>query len=289
MIKDLVLELGQPQLPLKPELREDLETKTISPEGTIPITKSRSRSKGKTRSTIAGKVRSVSGGHKHQVPEGMVFIPKGPFLYGDEKTEISIDHDFFMDSNPVTNEAFAQFIKAGGYETESYWTEEGWQWRKKENIQQPKYWNDKEWNQADHPVVGVSYYEAEAYAKWAGKRLPTEQEWEKAARGTDGRKYPWGEEFDARRCGSSVGESRHRTTPVGSYPEGQSPYGCQDMAGNVWEWCASWSDQKRKYRVLRGGSWYDYNLENFRCAHRYIDIPRIRYVNFGFRCAQVAP
>ena len=99
------------------------------------------------------------------VPEGMMGIPKGPFLYGDEKKEVMVNHDFFVDMNPVTNEVFAQFIKAGGYETESYWTEKGWQWRKEENIQQPEYWKDQQWNQADHSVVGVSYYEAEAYAK----------------------------------------------------------------------------------------------------------------------------
>jgi len=223
------------------------------------------------------------------IPEGMVLIPKGPFLYGDKKEKVVIDHGFFMDSNPVTNEAFAQFIKAGGYETESYWTEEGWQWREKENIQQPKYWKDQQWNQADHPVVGVSYHEAEAYAKWAGKRLPTEQEWEKAARGTDGRKYPWGEEFDARRCASSVGNARARTAPVGSYPEGQSPYGCQDMAGNVWEWCASWYDADKDSRVLRGGACYITFSLYFRCAFRVNCGPRGRDFIVGVRCAQDAP
>ena len=224
-----------------------------------------------------------------QEPEGMVLIPKGPFLYGDEKKKVIIDHDYYMDVQLVTNADFAKFIKAGGYETESYWTEEGWQWRKEENIRQPEFWKDQQWNQADQPVVGVSYYEVEAYAKWAGKRLPTEQEWEKAARGTDGREHPWGEEFDAGRCAASVGKARDRTVPVGSYPEGQSPYGCHDMAGNVWEWCASWYDEGQVRRVLRGGSWFDTGPELFSCAFRGSTDPRGRGDVVGFRCAQDAP
>lgn len=194
-----------------------------------------------------------------------------------------------MDSNPVTNEVFAQFIKAGGYETESYWTEEGWQWRKEEKITKPAFWDHDEFNQPDQPVVGVSYFEGEAYAKWAGKRLPTEQEWEKAVRGTDGREYPWGENFDANRCASSVKKKREGTAPVGSHPEGQSPYGCQDMAGNVWEWCASWYDADKDTRVLRGGSWGDDDPEDFRCAVRDVNYPRVRDLGIGFRCAQDAP
>ena len=93
---------------------------------------------------------------------------------------------------PVTNEEFRAFISADGYKNQAHWSQEGWTWRTANNTQTPVYWNDTEWNKPVHPVVGVSYYEAEAYAKWAGKRLPTEQEWEKAARGTDGALVPLG-------------------------------------------------------------------------------------------------
>ncbi len=140
-------------------------------------------------------------------------------------------------------------------------------------------------------MVGVSYYEAEAYAKWAGKRLPTEQEWEKAARGTEGREYPWGQEFDASLCACSVARELKGTVPVGNHSEGQSPFKCQDMAGNVWEWCASWYDADEDTRVLRGGSWSVVNPKSFRCAYRVSDyvIPRDRFNDYGFRCAQDAP
>ncbi|MCA9448342.1 MAG: SUMF1/EgtB/PvdO family nonheme iron enzyme, partial [Candidatus Omnitrophica bacterium] len=139
--------------------------------------------------SVLGSTTSKNVGRS---PEGMVRIPKGPFLYGDEKREVTINHDYYMDVYPVTNGAYRKFIEGSGYENQTYWSEEGWQWRTSETITKPRFWDDERFNGPDQPVVGVSYYEAEAYAKWAGKRLPTEQEWEKAARGTDGRKYPWG-------------------------------------------------------------------------------------------------
>ncbi len=223
----------------------------------------------------------------HQGPDGMVRIPQGPFSYGDEKTKISIAHDYYMDMYPVTNAAYATFIEAGGYEKESHWSQEGWRWRKEENVKQPEYWNKNKWNRANHPVVGVSYYEAEAYAKWAGKRLPTEQEWEKAARGTDGREYPWGHEFDEKFCNSLSGREKEGTMPVDAYPQGQSPYGCYDMAGNVWEWCASGYDHKKKWVVLRGGSWGN-AARSLRSSNRDGFRPSSRYFYFGFRCFQDA-
>jgi formylglycine-generating enzyme required for sulfatase activity len=188
------------------------------------------------------------------VPEDMVRVPKGPFLYGDEKALVVIDHDYWIDKFPVTNEKYRAFIQAGGYEKQQYWSSEAWQWKTEQKIESPKFWKDKRWNKPDHPVVGVSYYEVEAYAKWAGKRLPTEQEWEKAARGEDGRQYPWGEDFDKNRCNSRESVIGH-TTPVTQYSNGASPYGCYDMAGNAWEWCDDWYDKKAGGRVIRGGSW----------------------------------
>jgi len=96
--------------------------------------------------------------------------------------------------------------------------------------------------QDDHPIVHVSWDNATAYTQWAGVRLPTEAQWEKAARGTDGRAYPWGNEWDATKCANSVGQRLSSTKPIGSYPSDTSPYGALDMAGNVWEWCADWYD-----------------------------------------------
>jgi hypothetical protein len=123
-------------------------------------------------------------------PVDMVKVPKGPFLYGEEKTRVTIDHDYWIDKYPVTNEKYRAFIEAGGYENHQYWSSDGWKWITNNTITNPMGWNDNSWNKPNHPVVGVSYHEAEAYANWAGKRLPTEQEWEKAARGGTGGSFP---------------------------------------------------------------------------------------------------
>jgi formylglycine-generating enzyme required for sulfatase activity len=215
----------------------------------------------------------------------MVKVPKGPFLYGDKNTRETIDHDYWIDQYPVTNERYRAFIEVGSYEDQQYWSEYGWKWKIANNITDPSYWNDAKWNRADHPVVGVSYYEAEAYATWAGKRLPTEQEWEKAARGEDGRRYPWGVEFDRTRCNSAESWIGH-TTPVIQYPNGVSPNGCYDMVGNVWEWCASWYDEQTKgARVVRGGSW-DLRPVDLRVSHRGWNGAGFRNFYIGFRLAQ---
>lgn len=184
---------------------------------------------------------------------GMVRVSKGPFLYGEEKCLAVIEYDYWIDQYPVTNGMYYSFLQANGYETLQYWSPEGWQWKRENGISGPAYWNDETRNRNDHPVVGVSYYEAEAYARWANKRLPTEQEWEKAARGQDGRPYPWGE-FDKYNCNSRESGIGH-TTPVNQYHQGGSPYGAYDMVGNVWEWCASWYEKESDCRVIRGGSW----------------------------------
>ena len=122
----------------------------------------------------------------------MVHIPKGSYLSGVSRVHATIQHDYWMDIFPVTNERYTNFMLANGYGQESFWSPEGWQWRAQNNVEGPKFWHRPIFTKKNHPVVGVSYYEAEAYAKWAGKRLPTEQEWEKAARGREGNIYPWG-------------------------------------------------------------------------------------------------
>jgi len=219
-----------------------------------------------------------------KVPENMVLIPKGPFLYGEDRVHAEIPNDVYMGIYPVTNDQYNEFMLANGYGLKKYWSEEGWAWKQENHVNRPHYWTDSKWNQADHPVVGVSYYEAEAYASWAGKRLPTEQEWERAARGTDGREYPWGNVFDMTRC-NSLESGIDATTPVTTYPKGISPSGCFDMAGNVWEWGASWYEQSLNWRVVRGGSWDNFPVD-LRASGRsgYTIVNRFDFL--GFRLAQ---
>jgi formylglycine-generating enzyme required for sulfatase activity len=201
----------------------------------------------------------------------------------DEQPQHQVYLDaYFIDIHEVTNEQFARFVKATGYQAEG-------DWRK-------YYTSDKE----KHPVVNVSWNDANAYCQWAGKRLPTEAEWEKAARGTDGRRYPWGKEWDSSKCNASGNVDRYeRTAPVGSFPAGASPYRVMDMAGNVWEWVANWYDKddyRRSLRrnpqgpssgvgcVLRGGSWENGPVDA-RAANRGWYHADISSADWGFRCA----
>jgi len=209
-------------------------------------------------------------------PEEMVFVPAGPFIFGagreypgDTATKTINLPAFYLDKYEVTNAQYQKFVQATGHPP-------------------PEYWNGTEYpeGKAYYPVEMVSWYDALAYAEWAGKRLPTEFEWEKAARGTDGRRWPWGNEFEA-----VPANVRHLqigdTVPVFRFPESASPYGCLHLAGNVWEWTASKYDQAYNWRVLRGGCWLADEI-SARCAHRYGMPPdrRSRYV--GFRCARDA-
>ncbi|RIJ90899.1 MAG: hypothetical protein DCC43_14540 [Candidatus Brocadia sp.] len=132
-------------------------------------------------------------------------------------------------------------------------------------------------------MIFVSWFGADAYAKWAGNRLPTEEEWEKAARDVDGWAYPWGNTFDPSLCNSSE-SGAGGTTEVDKFPKGKSCYGCYDMAANVWEWTDSWYE-KDKARVLRGGSWDDGGYF-CRCAFRDRNVPDYRDYDVGFRCAR---
>jgi formylglycine-generating enzyme required for sulfatase activity len=242
----------------------------------------------------------------------MVLVPAGEFIRGSnemsdgEKPEQRIDLDNFMIGlYPVTNREFKRFVEDEGYHKEQFWPKEGWQWRQERNITEPGYWYDRKWNGPNFPVVGVSWYEAAAYAKWLSKitgklyRLPTEAEWEKAARGADGRIYPWGNKSGDDLCNSRELKLR-RTNPVGIFHKGKSPYGCFDMAGNVWEWCADWFDEKYYHesplknpkgpttgsrRVDRGGSWFR-GARNCACAIRRRSHPGRRVDILGFRLAR---
>lgn len=224
----------------------------------------------------------------------MVLIPVGTFLYGsreddkvahsDEKPQRVIDLPaFYIDVFPVTNEQYSRFLSTEhpSKKTLENWIDlEGYQCRIKQS--ERIYTCGKGYEK--HPVTNVSWHGADAYAKWTGKRLPTEQEWEKAARGIDGGIYPWGDEFKKDLCNSSE-SSIDGTSEVDRFPEGKSPYGCFDMAGNVWEWTDSWYDEDKNTKVLRGGSWYDV-AGLCRCAVRDSFDPIYWYGGIGFRCAR---
>ena len=230
----------------------------------------------------------------------MILISAGEFLMGSDpkkdKDTRDIERpqhtlylpDYYLAKTPLTNTQYAAFVAAAGYET-------------------PRHWKGGEppGGKEDHPVVNVSWHDAVAYCRWlaelTGKpyRLPTEAEWEKAARGTDARIYPWGDRWDETRCNSAEGGIGD-TMSVEAYPKGASPYGLLDMAGNVWEWCAThrgkkypftvgdeWSDNYlsgESPRVLRGGAFFD--LQRYvRGASRLRDTPNYRDHYVGFRLA----
>jgi formylglycine-generating enzyme required for sulfatase activity len=191
----------------------------------------------------------------------MVFIPAGEFLYGPDREKV-MTAPFYIDRCPVTNAEYKKFVEAAGHEHPAHWRRGTW----------PE-------GKADHPVVQVTWESAQAYAEWAGKRLPTEIEWEKTARGTDGRLWPWGNAFDRRRCNTSS----DGTTPVGHYsPAGDSPYGAIDMAGNVWEWIGGRPSPLRM--PLRGGDWLD-GPEEAQTFFRRMHTPKRKNDFIGFRCA----
>jgi formylglycine-generating enzyme required for sulfatase activity len=185
---------------------------------------------------------------------------------------------------PVTNAEFEAFVAGKLYLDRTVWSEAGWEWRQANDVLAPRFWNDGAWRAylaPDQPVVGVSWYEADAFARWTGGRLPTEAEWERAARGDDGRRFPWGDEwvpeFAAHRGG------RRHTLAVRSIPQNRSPHGLYDCAGNVWEWCAD--AFAAGLRSARGGSW-NAHPPQLRCAARNAWPPEAQFSNLGFRVAK---
>jgi len=274
----------------------------------------------------------------------MVLIPAGEFLMGTDPSEIPelvqfvkqwfpkaeaswfedetprhtvyVDA-FYMDAYEVTNQQYKKFVQATGHkEPEGFGIDriEGGEVYLKSGF---KPWDDRNYNEDNQPVVCVSWKDAKAYAEWAGKRLPTEAEWEYSARGgLAGKRYAWGDDWPPPKgSGNFADETLKKafpsckiidgyddgyvyTAPVGSYkPNG---YGLYDMAGNVWEWCADWYDKKYyanspksnptgqssgSYRVLRGGSWSIHDVPALRTALRFGDVPSDLYYNVGFRCA----
>ncbi len=221
-----------------------------------------------------------------------VLIPAGTFIYQDGEKR-SIDYDYEMDIYPVTNEQFERFIADGGYSNKDFWSDEGWKQREKDNWENPWLWKDPDYNTPEQPVVGVSWYEAEAYGKWLTGfksdgytyRLPSEEEWERVARGDEGNIYPWGNYFSEDRCNgekSGIGKPNR----VSVYPNGVSPYGCYDMAGNVWEWTSSFYDKDLGAYVLRGGA-FTSGADGCRCTARFNNGPVFRNGGVGFRCARI--
>ena len=231
-------------------------------------------------------------------PSTMVLIPAGEFVMGsnsrlpDEGPEHVVNlKSYFIDVTEVTNLQYKKFNN----ETKR---------------RSPTHFRNRTFpdGKADHPVTYVSWQDANAYCEWAGKRLPTDQEWEKAARGTDGRIFPWGNEFDAEKANTPlrwqmIGNFGD-TTPVAAFEKGVSPYGVYDMSGNVWEWTSSWyqpypgnivesESYGERYKTLKGGSWFDCSFYNCGISapvfNRAFFSIRTKNDSFGFRCAKDGP
>jgi len=231
----------------------------------------------------------------------MVLIPAGEFLMGSVESDRLAEEDelpqrpvyldaYWIDKTEISNVQYQLCVEDGACS--------------------PPRSQGSRFEDSHQPVVGVDWHQADAYCQWSGGRLPSEAEWEKAARGTDGRIYPWGDRFDGTRlnfCDAGcvadwkdrrINDGYSYTAPVGNYPRGASPFGVLDMSGNVWEWTADWYDAgyysraaarnptgppSGEQRVVRGGSWYYYG-KNLRAANRHRDAPTYRYDNIGFRC-----
>jgi len=264
-----------------------------------------------------------------RLPAAEVLVPGGPFTMGTSTEPWALDnerpaHDvdvapFFIDTAAVTNDAFMAFIDAGGYDQPQWWSAQGWVHRQDGRLSAPGFWErggDTWWRvrfgireqvPPDEPVMHVSFHEAQAYATWAGRRLPTEPEWEKAARWDPStgrsRRYPWGDEDPAPEH-ANLGQRHLRPAAAGAYPRGASPLGVHQLIGDVWEWTSSdfrgypgftvfpYPEYSRvffgsDYKVLRGGS-FGSDPVAVRGTFRNWDFPIRRQIFAGFRCARDA-
>lgn len=216
-------------------------------------------------------------------------VPAGTYPVGEDKEKrlVTIAKPFLLGKYPVTNGQYRAFMADGGYSRKDLWSKEGLAWLREEQIEEPRYWRDRRWNAPNQPVVGVSSWEAEACAAWAGSRLPKEEEWEAAARGPKGLDYPWGNEWTDGIC-NSLEASLGVTSPVGLFPRSrQEKLGIEDLAGNVWEWCQGFyrAGDPSSGRVLRGGSWSG-DRNGVRSVIRYGFDTGFRDGDIGFRVAR---
>jgi formylglycine-generating enzyme required for sulfatase activity len=336
---------------LDPAIAQDVKPKliTLMTESELPAKETRA---------LAGELLGWLGDPREDVSAAIpivVPVPGATYWIGTDTSDQSDERprhqvplrDFWIGRYPVTNAQYKLFVDARGYDTENYWTPAGWAWRRGEykpnlelydkkyrdairawiegrkNRSEPYFWRDRRWNIPNHPVVGVTWFEAMAYCAWlteklkaqseqlkvwhAGKlltwkweldaltvRLPTEAEWEAAARGLAEQEYPWGKDFDAKLANTSESNIEH-TTAVGQYPAGRSHCDALDLAGNVWEWCHSIYQpypirpadgreqiESDKFRVVRGGSWSD-DENHARAACRLRLNPGNFNLNVGFR------
>ncbi|HET9726371.1 MAG TPA: ergothioneine biosynthesis protein EgtB [Gemmatimonadales bacterium] len=285
--------------------------------------------RGAPYSPLTRVAPDTGAGRLPAAPGEMVRFPGGRVEIGTDDRSAAYDNErpahavdvapFWIDAYPVTNADYLVFIGAGGYDTPEYWSEAGWRWRTEIDAKAPKYWlyAGGSWSTRSmdrrglvepwHPVSHVCWYEAEAYARFAGKRLPTEIEWEAAASwdpatGTR-RAFPWGD-APADRTLANVDQLAFGTVPIGSYPRNVSPIGCHGMIGDVWEWTSSdfgpWPGFEAfpykeysevffgtDYKVLRGGSWAT-RPGAIRNTFRNWDYPIRRQIFSGFRCARDA-
>lgn len=200
----------------------------------------------------------------------MIHIPASSFIFGDGQRLYLPDYE--IDTFPVTNRDYLRFVQATATKHPTTWS----------NGKFPS-------ERADHPVTGISWHEAAAYARWVNKRLPTQAEWEKAARGCDGRRFPWGNEFDSRRC-NTLEAGLQRTTSIASYVNDESPYGVRDLIGNVWEWTAD--EEKARglgvsetKRIIKGGAWNSPG-RTIDCSVQSRFWPDHKHDNVGFRCVR---
>ena len=247
-------------------------------------------------------------------------VPAGNFSMGGDQgvartywkgDTFEIGYDYYISKYPVTYAQYEPFVDGGGYSDRCYWTEAGWTWRTEKNIAAPAQWRNPFFHIANHPVVGLSWYECYAYTQWLSKRLgymvrlPTEPEWEKAARSPDARFFPWGSDYvvgaanvDETNSKAVVGPYQvNRTTAVGLYDHTQNPIGICDMSGNVWEWCLSSIQAEYQHhmpeeievegdtrRETRGGSWKN-DVARSRSAYRGSNPPKLQDQTDGMRLA----